>query len=250
MISIHNFGWRLGNQLFQIACAKSLAEDNLDEVAYPEWKYAKYFQGDFTPKTSQVDYIAQENGFHYRPIQYKRNLAIDGYRQSASYFENNDKLIRQMFSLKPEYEKYVHIIPSLDIVAIHVRRGDYLIEQNKPFFYELNMDYYNYAISIMRGVIDEPYFFIFSDDLQWCEDNFPKSPEFTIAGSSDEMEDFAKMKNCPNFIIGNSSFSWWAAYLNTNPNKVVIAPNQSHWFGPALSHYDTSDLIPFEWIRI
>lgn len=252
MISVGGFTHRLGNQLFQLAAAISLAEDNLDKVAFPEWKYSKYFEGDFTPTNAQVDFICPEKVFHYEQIPYKRNLAVQGYRQSEKYFKNNEKLIRRVFTLKPEYERYIsgsvlNIIPSC---SLHVRRTDYLDPQNKPCFYEMTMDYYRHAMKIMTEIVGEVNFFVFSDDLAWCEENFTNIPNCSVVGSPDEIQDFSAMKNCDHNIIGNSSFSWWSAYLNHNPHKLVIAPSQDKWFGPALSHYDTSDLIPPSWIRI
>ena len=92
-------------------------------------------------------------------------------------------------------------------------------------------------------------FVIFSDDIPWCKANFPDIPEkfVFIEGNSDH-EDLLLMSLCNNVIIANSTFSWFAAWLNNNANKKVIAP--AKWFGDAYAHYDTTDLIPESWIKI
>jgi hypothetical protein len=89
-------------------------------------------------------------------------------------------------------------------------------------------------------------FLIFSDDIQWCKQNFPEMKNFVYIEGQKDYEDFLLMSLCNHNIICNSSFSWWAAWINQNSNKIVIAPKK--WFGPAYSHFDTKDLYCDGWI--
>lgn len=243
-ISINNFGWRLGNQLFQLAAAISLAEDNMDNVAFPEWKYAKYFRGDFTPSTSEIDIVYTQHGFNYSPIKYSQNMAIDGYFQSEKFFHNNRNLIRKYFTFK-DYNP-----PARDgrICGIHVRRGDYL---NYPSHHPTKnlSNYYNDAIDIIKNEVgNSTIFLIFSDDIEWCKAEFDNRKDLTVfysEGKSD-VEDLLEMTYCDAMIIANSSYSWWGAWLGNH--RTVIAPKD--WFGPAYSFFDTSDLIPDRWIKV
>lgn len=244
MISINNFGWRLGNQLFQLATAISLAEDNMDSVAFPDWKYAKYFRGDFTPSVSEVDFVYKQHNFNYSPIKYQHNMAIDGYFQSEKFFYNNRGTIRRMFSFK-NYNPMA--LEGVFLCGVHVRRGDYL---NYPGHHPTKnlSNYYNDAMDLVKSKNDHTTFLIFSDDIEWCKSEFSNRKDLRIfysEGKSD-VEDLLEMTYCSSMIIANSSFSWWGAWLSNS--KLVIAPKE--WFGPAYSFFDTSDLIPDRWIKI
>jgi len=264
MIHIDQFTWRLGNQLFQLAAAINLAEENLDKVSFPEWKYAKYFEGNFGPVKFIRDNIASiyiEPQFAYNKIPYCRNMAINGYFQSDKYFKNSSRLIKKMFKLKDEYQ----IQPEKKTCSIHVRRTDY-IELNQHFHTLTIADYYRTAIDwaeLFSGGIDK--FYVMSDDIEWCAKEFclcdgdyvnawcpvhSNNDKIDFFRGQNEIHDFAKMQSCSHNIIANSSYSWWAAYLNPNPDKLVFAPDHAKWFGPALHFHDTKDLIPKEWTRL
>jgi hypothetical protein len=103
------------------------------------------------------------------------------------------------------------------------------------------MDYYRNAIAEFS---DDTRFLVFSDDIQWCKENFKGDNFHFIEGEKDYV-DLYLMSLCNNNIIANSSFSWWGAWLNNTPNKKVIAPKQ--WFGKA-KQLNTKDLIPETWI--
>ena len=127
-------------------------------------------------------------------------------------------------------------------VALHVRRADYVGLTHA--FVPLSIDYYRAA---MRLFPQESHFVVFSDDPAWCREAFKEERVEVISGNPG-YADLYLMSACGHQIIANSSFSWWAAYLNPNPQKRVVAPK--HWFGPALAANDTRDLIPPEWVRI
>ncbi len=179
----------------------------------------------------------------------KGNIYIEGYWQSPKYFKDVESVIRKDFSFKndliPESQELSKRIENTNSVAIHVRRSDFLKDTTLGFH---GMEYFNAAISKMTNMVAKPVFFIFSDDLNWCQENININNECHYAG--DEHNGFKNsnylqlMTLCKNFIIPNSSYSWWAAYLSKNKDKIVISPKDY------FKHLDTTDLIPEEWHRI
>jgi hypothetical protein len=127
-----------------------------------------------------------------------------------------------------------------DTVSIHIRRTDYLALSD--YHYNLALDYYHTAI---RSFSDKYTFLIFSDDIDWCVDNLGTYNCVFVSGNEDIIDLFL-MSRCKHNIIANSSFSWWASYLNTNPDKRVIAPTKDKWFGPKLNN-SVDDLYLKNW---
>jgi hypothetical protein len=251
MIYIKDFGWRLGNQLFQIAAGYSLARQKQDQLIIPKWEYAKYFRGPFNISS---EYGAQfehaQQGFHYQPIQYtgRVNIGINGYFQSEKYFNTYADDIRAIFSMGNHPDVVDTVAANAEAMAgqgttcsVHIRRGDYL---NYPNHHPvLSADYYKRA---MRQFHPDTVFWVFSDDIAWVKENI-HAPNICYSHESD-IVDFFSQSLCTHHIIANSTFSWWAAWLNPSKTKRVIAPSQ--WFGSALSHYNMGDLIPQGWSRI
>ena len=131
-------------------------------------------------------------------------------------------------------------------IALHIRRTDYIANSDNHF--NLPLYYYKAALEHFdsnRNVI------VFSDDPAWCqEQDLFSDDRFMISENTDNRVDLCLMSLCNDFIIANSSFSWWGAWLSQNKNKKVIAPVQ--WFGKTgyTKNHDTKDLIPNDWIRI
>lgn len=152
----------------------------------------------------------------------------DFYVQDEKYFKSFSHEIKAMFGQG---------ITSIDQVSIHVRRGDYV---NNPFYTDLSKtDYYEKAMAMFPG----GDFLVFSDNIDWCkQQEIFRGCEF--AEGNDEVTDLNLMASCKHNIIANSSFSWWAAYLNPNPHKKVIAPKKWHPDGI------TRTAIPKEWTQI
>lgn len=240
-ITIKDFGWRLGNQLFQLAAAITLADENYDDVAFPEWKYSQCFYGDFTPKESLVSSIYTEPEFAYNKIPYRRNMAISGYFQSYKYWRNNKKKIQQMF--KPKLEPYV--FDNEETCAIHYRVGDYKsYPDHHPI---LTKDYYDSAIEmVINKVGNNVGFYVFSDNKNAAKEMFTNS-KCTIMNTND-FESYSAMYQCKHFIIGNSSFSLFPSLLKDG--GIRVAPKSERWFGPALRLHNLKDLIPDDWIRL
>jgi len=126
-----------------------------------------------------------------------------------------------------------------ETVSLHIRRGDYLRTQDHHPV--CSLDYYMDALSKFR---DKEYkFIVFSDDVDWCRNNF--NEDFIFTEGNTDYEDMWLMSLCDHNIIANSSFSWWGAWLNDNPNKRVIAPKK--WFGPSYSNWKLDDLFCNDW---
>lgn len=243
MVHIDNFTYRLGNQLFQIAAAVALADANNDTVSYPEWKYANYFCGDFTTVSGTYD-NRHISDFHYTSIPYKPNMGINGYFQSEKFFQNSIKKIKRMFDIKMS-EDFCEIHgfdKSKKQIGIHIRRGDYVGLQE---FHPLqSVEYYTTAIDIIKSKIgDNVQIVVFSDDLDWCKTQF--SEDYLYPDVND-IETLFMMTHCHHYVIANSSFSWWGAYLCKNKNSIVVAPKI--WFGPTYAHFNTKDIYCKNWI--
>lgn len=252
----------LGNYMFQIACAYAYALENNKKTIFSMddslviHKHLSVYKENILSNIELVpkkDYRGfnefNEKGYHYVDIPtIEGNVYMNGYFQSYKYFTHHDSEIRKLFSYPEEYtnsvkEKYKELLIQ-NICSIHVRRGDYL---NSPNHHPAQtMNYYMKAIKQMPK---DSIFLIFSDDIAWCKQNFPDLPEkfIFIEGNTDH-EDLLLMSLCKNNIICNSTFSWWAAWLNNNLDKKVIIPKT--WFGPAYANNNTEDLYCENWIRI
>tara|TARA_R110000823_G_scaffold311775_1_gene437886 strand:- start:10938 stop:11678 length:741 start_codon:yes stop_codon:yes gene_type:complete len=191
----------------------------------------------------RIDGVYKEPHYHYNAIPLNRgNIILDGYFQSEKYFHPHSKVIRMIFSEDTETknyidDKYLKLLDS-DTCSVHIRRKDYL---NLQEFHPIQtINYYNKAMAM----IGKKRFIIFSDDIPWCKDNLQAKDIYFMEGEKDYVDLFL-MSRCNNHIIANSSFSWWAAWLNKSNQKRVIAPE--NWFGPNLSINNTKDLIPESW---
>lgn len=253
----------LGNYLFQIACAYSYSKKHNKELFLTEedslvihkkldtYKNNILNKVKFSKKDNTIWKTYTEAGFNYTEIPFlEGDVLLASYFQSEKYFKDYTDEIKNLFSYPAEYknkvvDKYKYLL-SQNTCSIHVRRGDYLASPNHHPVQ--NMNYYMKAIKQMPK---DSIFLIFSDDIAWCKSNFPDLPEkfIFIEGNSDH-EDLMLMSQCENSIICNSTFSWWGAWLNNNPDKKIISPIYSRWFGSAYANYDTTDIIPDGWIQI
>lgn len=179
---------------------------------------------------------------------------LDGFWQSEQYFAPIADLIRHDLRLKNPLPSALQAladqIQATNAIAVHVRRGDYVSNPITTAYHGVcSVQWYADAAKLMLQRVDNPTFFVFSDDYAWVRENIAfDAPTVFIPPSPDgqECNDLYVMSLCQHHIIANSSFSWWGAWLNANPNKIVIAPQQ--WF--AAGKHDTKDLIPPSWIRL
>lgn len=182
------------------------------------------------------------------------NVYLDGYWQTEKYFKDIQEILRREITLREEPDtvnrQTAEQIHAGHAVNIHVRRGDYVSDPTTQQFHGCcSLDYYNRAISLIVEKVDNPSFFVFSDDLKWTEENLVIPGEKTFVshnGPEKEYWDLWLMRQCRHHIIANSSFSWWGAWLGEDDEKMVIAPRR--W---ALSEsFDSRDIVPDTWIKI
>ena len=252
---------QLGNQMFQYAATKGVAS-KLD-VPFMIPNHREIFDDGIGNRytillfnafkltsasllgTLRTENYVQENGFTFNKDLFKidktKNYSLYGFFQTEKYFKHIEKQIRKDFTFKDEIKDDCdQIIKQFtNPIALHIRRGDFVWNnKNHP---PLSLDYYESALKLFdsdREVI------IFSDDTEWCKNqDIFADDRFAVAEGGDQFYDMCLMSMCDDFIIANSTFSWWGAWLG-NRGKVV-APKQ--WFGEALSH-DTKDLYCKGWI--
>ncbi len=201
--------------------------------------------------------IYNEHQFHFLTTFFKLPVYtyLNGFWQSENYFNECRSILLNQFSLKKSLSDNAfeidNKIKSTTSISLHIRRGDFLSLKSANHFHGfLPIDYYKNAINYINTKISNVTFFIFSDDIDWCKNNFDfiSNKEF-VDGKFLALtihEELILMSNCQHNITANSSFSWWGAWLNQNPEKIVIAPK--NWF--ADKTINTNDLIPKSWIKL
>jgi hypothetical protein len=197
-----------------------------------------------------------EKHFHFDPeiLELCDNAYLEGYWQSEKYFQDIADIIRTEFTITIEpcarNKQMTEIIGKSEAASLHVRRGDYALNPVTNQFHGLcSLDYYKKAIEMVASRVIAPHFFVFSDDPAWAKEKLVSEHPITFVDFNrpeKAYEDMRLMSLCRHHIIANSSFSWWGAWLNPSPNKIVVAPKR--WFNaPEL---DDRDLIPEAWERL
>jgi hypothetical protein len=249
----------LGNLLFKISAGYFLSKSNNCELICDSsikgslhGKYSKYnnniLRNVKIENINEPYSVFTEKSFNYSKLpDVNQNIYLDGYYQSEKYFKEFRQDIFDLFkadegSKNLINKKYSNII-SGNTCSIHVRRNDYLRSQDSLVV--LPIDYYKKSVEYMG---DDLTYLIFSDDIKWCEENFNFIKNKIFITGNEDYIDLYLMSMCKNNITANSTFSWWAAWMNENKNKKVICPNL--WFGPRLQHYITSDLYCENWIKL
>lgn len=260
MIYIHPVGG-LGNMMFHIASIYSLAKDNDDELCLLNIdkkindlindkrcnllhanSYRFLFER-FKNENKSINLIA-EYPFEYVPLSYKKNFMYQGYFQTEKYFKHRRNEILNLFESTNEINEIVNKYSKyFGNISLHVRRGDYVKlypETHSP----LDINYYK---SALESLPKELSVLVFSDDIEWCKNNFV-GERFVFIDEIDYVS-IILMSKMKYHIIANSSFSWWGGWLSTYEDKMIIAPKK--WFGGKKSGLDEKmNLIPENWIRI
>lgn len=275
----------LGNQMFQYALGRSLAINRSDSLALDvsrlstlrpvrhygldifELRAAIENGREILSRSSGVIWLISELSFGYckevledsGPL---RDIGIVGWWQSEQYFRLHSATIRHDFMLKTR-ERCAAVcylrakICEMNSVCMHVRRTDYLYPGDDRGF--VGIEYYKRALDVIKASVTNPTVFVFSDDIAWCRAKlnldvpliFVEHAEAPEQGAAD---DLYLMTLCKHFVIANSTFSWWAAWLGETPGKIIIAPRQ--WFrGERNATTDTAslrsdDLVPKRWTRV
>ena len=272
MVTFHKLGelGRLGNQLFQYAALKGLASKNGYDVKIPNPQIMNWHGQTCLLDRFNIDcdYLTNDDMVSIKHIyseptwqKYDTNFfnlpdntSLEGFFQSTFYFEHISEQIKKELTPKQEYlDKATKFIDYLkgqhncEIVSVHVRRGDNMTNGQtgliKAFescgMYET---YFNEAKKVFEG--KNVKFLVFTGgqrfnednklDVQWCR-SFFKGDEFLFSEGNQQIDDFSLIMSCDHNILSHaSSFGWWAAYVNPNPNKIVVAPNYYHPDHPEL----------------
>jgi hypothetical protein len=258
---------RLGNQLWQIASTIGIARSRGEDVCFPDWDYRPYFSlpdeffsGDpeaGTDASTLVPHIAPSAAIYLQDY----NLFKDMAAEIREYLTPSD----QAFDKVGEHPWMVELLSSYTVVAVHVRRGDNAYDPGTPdkhLYHPLrSASYYSAAIDVFPTDVEV---MVFSDDIPWCRENMDSilgrrcyffeggsvrhkehEPEYKTAVFTDWV-DLAAMTLAPLHIISNSTYAWWGAFISGDPSPVY----PTNWFGPKLSHIDTSLMFPDYWIPV
>lgn len=249
----------LGNQMFQIANCLSQSWDNDAEPKFNRSSWipmqgndtSTYINGIFKNipfhDNINIDVRINEGSYCHSIISSPKdkNVEFYGYFQSRKYFDRYQNKIKELFQPEDAFlneisKKYPEILMD-NTLSLHIRRGDYT--SNPDIHPSIDISYINEALKIIGNY---SYVFIFSDDIEWVENNLSLENTIIVKGNKD-FEDLWLMSLCKNNIICNSSFSWWGSFLNQNPNKIIVSP--SIWFGPR-GPQDYHDIFEENWIKI
>jgi hypothetical protein len=188
------------------------------------------------------------------------NSFLDGYWGHLNFFEDIQNEIRSCLKVKNEYLSDVYynyeslINSAVNSVSLHIRRGTYEnISWINSYFGLIPADYYHKAIKLIESKTRiEPTLFLFSNDMEWTKENlkFNYKIHHVICGPGNDFLENQLMSKCQHNIVANSTFSWWAAWLNQNPEKIVIAPEKWYKNPKAQMNYEKGTFIPETWIKL
>ena len=272
MVTFHKLGelGRLGNQLFQYAALKGLASKNGYTAKIPNPQTMNWHGQTSLLDRFNIDceYLTQDDmntleNLYEEPTWEKYddnffnipdNTTLEGFFQSTFYFEHISDQIKKELTPKDEYlnkgKQYIELLRdkyNCEIVSVHVRRGDNMTNGQTELIEAFNTgglyeQYFKNAKKVFEG--KNIKFLIFtggqrfnednSSDIDWCKQFF-KGDEFIYSEGAEQIDDFCRILNCDHSILSHvSSFGWWAAYVNPNPNKIVVAPKYYHPDAPLL----------------
>lgn len=259
MIGINNLGFngRLGNQMFQYSAMVGIAKNLKYDYCIPDNNndLSKCFKLESCKNRGTIsgDEIILHDSHEFCLELFNEcpdNVTLTGYFQSEKYFENVKDLIRKDFTFNDEiYSKVLSLFPNIgEYNSIVVRRyeDDFDYVGCSKNHRNIPIEYYEEAVRIIGN--NEKYI-VCSNNVNWCKSQtLFKKENFIINDIDIDIKayfDLCLTSLCKNFIISNSSFSWWGAWLGKIPNKVIISPKL--WYGENLSHIITKDLIPDNW---
>ena len=262
MLTFNNLGnlGRLANQMFQYASLKGIAKHRGFDYMVPVYsdtfidslgnKLRTELFNPFNLKVNigsmQTEKYFQEPHFEFSQDLFDNcpdNVSLYGFFQTEKYFNHIRDDILKDFTFRKEFEDgYDEVKDMFDNpVALHIRRGDFII--NHANHHNLSLSYYEKAL---KEFDDDRQIVIFSDDTKWCgEQELFSGDRFLICETGHPYIDLCIMSKCSDFIIANSTFSWWGAWLCNNKDKVVLYSDR--WFGPNNEHKSLKDLFPPTW---
>ncbi|TDE02040.1 alpha-1,2-fucosyltransferase [Flavobacterium sandaracinum] len=237
----------LGNQLFQISSVIGLACKHKHDFAFPYWKYECYFDEKLPLLVSNIKNRLVEKKFSYHDWEIENeDYNIDGWLQSEKYFSNH--LTKIYFNFEYDFKQKIYkkykVIFEKKVILISIRRGDFT---NNPDFYQPTLKYYYSAlIYFFKDWQDRNIIFI-SDDLEYCKFHFDFLKNAFFATDLNDIEQLCLGSMCDDFIISNSTFSWWVAWLGEKTNSRVIRPERN-FIGQLGMKFDETDFFPERWL--
>ena len=243
---------QLGNNLFQVATASALAWDNNTELYFEDFDVNSpiyqhvFFRFTNLPRRKQIQFQWKEPSYAYQNIPYQSNMQIDGYFQSEKYFYKYRERLLKVFSLPPEdlsyiQKKYQSILLHPNTVGVQIR---YYKEElpGDSLYPQYGKEYLKTAMTLFP---ESSLFIISSNNLEFARESIPSwITNIIFIENEPNYIDLQILKSCKHNIITNSSFGWWAAWLNENPTKIVVRPNI--W----IHELPTQDVCPKEWITL
>lgn len=248
-------GFFLSN-VFANICLECVSEDEFNEID-EAWTKIKQneserikFCDNYENRFFWVEDVIKEPGTYQSNVFNTRNCTFVGYWQSEKYFKNiREQLIEkfQFTRVTDELKKVADMLVDNGYTSVHIRRGDYLLNPD-VYMGMCTQEYYFKAIENIRQKNPGSNFIFFSDDMEWVRENINIENAFyydaNMVNKYEDWYDMYLMSKCQNNIIANSSFSWWGAWLNQNPNKIIIAPKR--WY----MNNDTPDIWCDGWIKL
>ncbi len=254
----------LGNQMFQYAAGRRLAERHDTELVLDASWFASGSRGAETPRRYELDCfshgapvetqprpqagwirgrrdparlrVVKERSFAFDPsvLRSPDNVRLDGYWQCEGYFADvATRVARDFTPATAPDDATAAVLSEIEqchAVGVHVRRGDYVTGPSASAYHGvLTLDYYAEAMRAVRRRVPDAVFFVVSDDPAWCREHLTSVATVRIVAHNPPdrgAEDMRLLRSCRHSVIANSSFSWWAAWLNPNPDKIVIAPKR------------------------
>ncbi|MEN2400345.1 alpha-1,2-fucosyltransferase [Flavobacterium sp. MC2016-06] len=239
----------LGNQLFQISSTIGIAKKNNQKFSFPEWQYSKYFVNELPQLDKNKKFIQiVENAYEFHNWEVETgDYDINGVLQSEKYFDIEET--KSAFHFKSDFInaltlKYNFLFKEKHII-ISVRRGDFV---HHPHYYQLPYEYYFLAIVENFPDWKERKLIFMSDDIKYCKHHFGFLPNTFFLENLTAIEQLAIASQGTNFIISNSTFSWWAAWLGEKENSKIIRPIKN-FRGIFAGKNNDKDYFPDRWIE-
>jgi glycosyl transferase family 11 len=250
---------RLGNHLFQIAATLGFAKQYNRCAKFTKWEHSSLFENseEFFSPISEEELQAEtidlnetecfEYTNNYKPDDFCEYpiVNITGYRQSSKYFNFIAYDLRRFFTFRSGLKSFVQFkmleITSHPFIGVHVRKGDY---SGHPVHEVCNIDYYLYGINFFRKQHPDAYVLIITDDKVWCRENIlPKLTNACISPFESEHHDFISLSLCQFKVISNSTFGFWACWIDARSTSDVMAPRP--WINQTCKSYE--QIYPSEW---
>lgn len=241
----------LGNQLFQIASTIGLAKKNNQTFVFKDWKYQNYFENNL-PVLDKENYNFEpieerEYNFHEWQIEPNRNYDLEGWLQTEKYFDKELTKYYFQFSddlIKKVKEKYKSTFEK-EVILISIRRGDFV---NHPDYFQTPIKYYLNSLIKFFPDWESQNLIVLSDDINYCKFHFSFLKNAFFGDGLSAIEQLCLGSLCNHFIIGNSTFSWWSAYLGEKEGSCIIRPNKNFRGQLSLKLNDV-DYFPERWIQ-